>query len=70
MKKVNAHIAVNLCLTVLAWITILIIVWIFLATGIILKVILSAIGLVVSAYAGHNLIPHITGPIIEKLYKQ
>ena len=70
MKKINAHLVVNLCLAGLIWITILIIVWAFLATGIIIKAILSAIGFIGSAYAGHNLIPHITGPAIEKIYKQ
>ena len=65
----NTHLAVNLGITGLVWLTILIIVWVYLASGIIIKAILSTIGLIGSAYAGHNIIPRITGPIIEKRYK-
>ncbi len=70
MDEMNAHLTVNLSMTCLAWAAILFGIWIFLPAGIILRIVLSLVGLVVSGYIGHRLFPKLTGPIVKKLYKR
>jgi hypothetical protein len=70
MDEINAHLIANLSLIGIFWAIILLCVWTFLTVGVILKTVLSLIGLVVSGYIGHRLFPKVTGPIIEKLYQR
>ena len=70
LDKMKAHLTANLSLTCLVWAVILFCVWTFLPVGIILRIVISLVGLLVSGYIGHRLFPQVTGPIVEKLYQR
>ena len=69
MKRMNAHFTANLGLTLLLWAILLIGIWLFIPYGIILRIILSLVTLVIAGFIGERVIPRITGPVIEKIYK-
>ncbi len=69
MDKMNAHLTANLSIIFLLWVLILTGVWSVLDTSILFRIILSVVSFVVCGYAGHRIIPRITGPVIEKMYQ-
>jgi hypothetical protein len=69
MDQMNCHLTANLTLTCVFWAIILVGIWVFLPVGVILRVVISVVGIAVAGYIGHWIFPRITGPIIEKVYE-
>ena len=70
MRKENAHLVANAGLTVVGWAVLLLVTWRWMDVSIVAKIGISIAWLLLAAFIGHRFIPRVTGPVVERLFKE
>jgi len=67
--EMNAHVAASVSVMLLLWIVVMILLWRSDSLHIVLKVLLTPVSFVACGYIGHRLIPRVTGPVVEAIFR-